>query len=162
MLLGFGAAVVIGIGLALLVAFSQRMEQTLYPLLIFFQIVPKIAVAPLFIIWFGFGLFPKVLLVFLLSFFPVVVSAITAFRSVDPDIFGSRQDHGCKSLADILKVQLPHAMPTLFTGIKVAAALSATLPLLPSLSHPIAALEICCWRRTEISTRPWPSAQFSF
>ena len=75
----------IGIALALVVAFSKRMEQTLYPLLIFL-IVPKIAVAPLFIIWFGFGLFPKVLLVFLLSFFPVVVSAITAFRSVDPDI----------------------------------------------------------------------------
>lgn len=126
MLLGFVAAVVIGVGLALIVAFSRRMEQTLYPLLVFFQIVPKIAVAPLFIIWFGFGLFPKVLLVFLLSFFPVVVSAITAFRSVDPDILDLARTTGAGRLRTFTKVQLPHALPTLFTGIKVAAALSAT------------------------------------
>jgi NitT/TauT family transport system permease protein len=126
MLLGFAAAVVIGIALALLVAFSRTMEQTVYPLLVFFQIVPKIAVAPLFIIWFGFGLFPKVLLVFLLSFFPVVVSAITAFRSVDPDILDLARTTGASRWRTFVKVELPHALPTLFTGIKVAAALSAT------------------------------------
>jgi NitT/TauT family transport system permease protein len=126
MLLGFVAAVVIGVALALAVAFSRRMEQTLYPLLVFFQIVPKIAVAPLFIIWFGFGLFPKVLLVFLLSFFPVVVSAITAFRSVDPDILDLARTTGASRWRTFAKVELPHALPTLFTGIKVAAALSAT------------------------------------
>ena len=126
MLLGFAAAVIVGIALALLVAFSKRMEQTVYPLLVFFQIVPKIAVAPLFIIWFGFGLFPKVLLVFLLSFFPVVVSAITAFRSVDPDIMDLARTTGAGRWRTFMKVQIPHALPTLFTGIKVAAALSAT------------------------------------
>ena len=126
MLLGFAAAVIIGIALALLVAFSKRMEETIYPLLVFFQIVPKIAVAPLFIIWFGFGLFPKVLLVFLLSFFPVVVSAITAFRSVDPDIMDLARTTGAGRWRTFMKVQIPHALPTLFTGIKVAAALSAT------------------------------------
>jgi NitT/TauT family transport system permease protein len=126
MLIGFAAAVVIGIALALLVAFSQTMAKTVYPLLIFFQIVPKIAVAPLFIIWFGFGLMPKVLLVFLLSFFPVVVSAITAFRSVEPDIMDLARSTGASRWRTFMKVQIPHAMPTLFTGIKVAAALSAT------------------------------------
>ena len=126
MLLGFAAAVIGGIALAVLVAFSQTMEKTVYPLLVFFQIVPKIAVAPLFIIWFGFGLFPKVLLVFLLSFFPVVVSAITAFRSIDPDIMDLARTTGAGRLRTFVKVQIPHALPTLFTGIKVAAALSAT------------------------------------
>jgi len=126
MLLGFVAAVVVGVALALLVAFSRTMEQTLYPLLVFFQIVPKIAVAPLFIIWFGFGLAPKVLLVFLLSFFPVVVSAITAFRSVDPDILDLARSTGAGRWRTFVKVQIPHALPTLFTGFKVAAALSAT------------------------------------
>lgn len=126
MLLGFAAAVVFGVALALLIAFSRRMEQTVFPLLVFFQIVPKIAVAPLFIIWFGFGIFPKVLLVFLLSFFPVVVSAITAFRSVDPDIMDLARTTGAGRWRIFLKVQIPHALPTLFTGIKVAAALSAT------------------------------------
>ena len=126
MLIGFAAAVIIGVALALIVAFSRTMEKTIYPLLVFFQIVPKIAVAPLFIIWFGFGLAPKVLLVFLLSFFPVVVSAITAFRSVDTDILDLARSTGAGRWRTFVKVQIPHALPTLFTGIKVAAALSAT------------------------------------
>lgn len=126
MLIGFACAVVIGVALALLVAFSPAMEKTIYPLLVFFQIVPKIAVAPLFIIWFGFGLTPKVLLVFLLSFFPVVVSAITAFRSVDADILDLARSTGTGRWRTFVRVQIPHALPTLFTGFKVAAALSAT------------------------------------
>jgi len=126
MLLGFLAAVVVGVLLALVIAFSRRLEGVVYPLLVFFQIIPKIAIAPLFIIWFGFGLTPKVLLVFLLSFFPVVVSAITAFRSVDADIVDLARSSGASRLRTFWKVQLPHALPTLFTGFKVAAALSAT------------------------------------
>ena len=82
MLLGFAAAVVLGVLIALGVSFSRGAQAVAYPLLVVLQIVPKIAVAPLFIIWFGFGLTPKVLLVFLLSFFPVVVAAITAFGSI--------------------------------------------------------------------------------
>jgi len=126
MLLGFLAAVIFGVAIALVIAFSRRLEAIVYPLLVFFQIIPKIAVAPLFIIWFGFGLMPKVLLVFLLSFFPVVVSAITAFRSVDADIMDLARSTGASRLRTFWKVQLPHALPTLFTGFKVAAALSAT------------------------------------
>ena len=126
MLLGYGAAVVLGVLIALGIAFSRRIEGIVYPLLVFFQIIPKIAVAPLFIIWFGFGLAPKVLLVFLLSFFPVVVSAITAFRSVDADIMDLARSTGASRLRTFWKIQLPHALPTLFTGFKVAAALSST------------------------------------
>ncbi len=126
MLFGYLAAVVLGVAIALSIAFSRTLESTLYPLLVFFQIIPKIAVAPLFIIWFGFGLMPKILLVFLLSFFPVVVSAITAFRSVDADIMDLARSTGASRLRTFFKVQIPHALPTLFTGFKVAAALSST------------------------------------
>jgi NitT/TauT family transport system permease protein len=126
MVLGYLAAVVLGVLIALAIAFSRSLEGTLYPLLVFFQIIPKIAVAPLFIIWFGFGLMPKVLLVFLLSFFPVVVSAITAFRSVDADIMDLARSTGASRLRTFFKIQIPHALPTLFTGFKVAAALSST------------------------------------
>jgi NitT/TauT family transport system permease protein len=126
MVLGFLAAAVLGVALALCIAFSRRIEQVFYPLLVFLQIIPKIAIAPLFIIWFGFGLMPKILLVFLLSFFPVVVSAITAFRSVDADIMDLARSTGASAMRTFLKIQLPHALPTLFTGFKVAAALSAT------------------------------------
>jgi NitT/TauT family transport system permease protein len=126
MLIGFAVAVVVGIFLALVVAFSPALQDIVYPLIVFLQIVPKIAVAPLFIIWFGYGLMPKVLLVFLLSFFPIVVSAVTAFRSVDSDIMDLAKATGAGAWRIFWKVQVPHALPTLFTGIKVAAALSST------------------------------------
>src|SRR5882757_1418865 len=126
MLIGFAVAIVVGILLALVVAFSPTLQDIVYPLIVFLQIVPKIAVAPLFIIWFGYGLMPKVLLVFLLSFFPIVVSAVTAFRSVDTDIMDLAKATGAGAWRIFWKVQVPHALPTLFTGIKVAAALSST------------------------------------
>jgi NitT/TauT family transport system permease protein len=126
MLIGFAAAIVVGVLLALLVAFSRTLQAVIYPLIVFLQIVPKIAIAPLFIIWFGYGLTPKVLLVFLLSFFPIVVSAIQAFRSVDPDIMDLARTTGASAWRVFWKVQAPHALPLLFTGFKVAAALSAT------------------------------------
>ena len=126
MLAGFAVAVVLGIAIALAIAFSRAVQGVLYPLLVFLQIVPKIAVAPLFIIWFGFGLTPKVLLVFLLSFFPVVVAAITAFRSIEPEIMELARATGAGRLRTFYMVQLPHALPALFGGIKVAAALSST------------------------------------
>src|SRR4029077_10995237 len=126
MLIGFAIAVVVGILLALVVAFSPALQDIIYPLIVFLQIVPKIAVAPLFIIWFGYGLMPKVLLVFLLSFFPIVVSAATACRSGDSDIMDLAKSTGAGAWRIFWKVQVPHALPTLFTGIKVAAALSST------------------------------------
>ncbi len=126
MLMGYAMAVVVGVGLALVVAFSRTMQAVIYPLIVFLQIVPKIAVAPLFIIWFGYGLIPKVLLVFLLSFFPIVVSAVQAFRSVDPDIMDLARATGANAWRIFWKVQVPHALPLLFTGFKVAAALSST------------------------------------
>ena len=126
MLLGFAAAVVLGVLMALLVAFSRGAQAVAYPLLVVLQIVPKIAVAPLFIIWFGFGLTPKVLLVFLLSFFPVVVAAITAFSAIEPEIMELARSTGAGRLRIFRKVQLPHALPALFGGFKVAAALAAT------------------------------------
>ena len=126
MLLGFIAAIVLGVLIALAIAFSRAVQAVAYPLLVFLQIVPKIAVAPLFIIWFGFGLTPKVLLVFLLSFFPVVVAATTAFASIEPEIIELARSTGAGRLRIFRMVQLPNALPSLFGGIKVAAALAAT------------------------------------
>lgn len=126
MLLGFIAAIVLGVLIALGIAFSRSVQALAYPLLVFLQIVPKIAVAPLFIIWFGFGLMPKVLLVFLLSFFPVVVAATTAFASIEPEIMELARATGAGRLRTFRMVQLPHALPALFGGFKVAAALAAT------------------------------------
>jgi NitT/TauT family transport system permease protein len=124
--LGYLVAVVVSIPLALLVAWSRTFEATVYPLIVFLQIVPKIAIAPLFIIWFGFGFMPKLLLVFLLSFFPIVVSSIAGFKSLDPDVMDLARSTGAGPWRLFVKIRLPQALPDIFTGLKVGAALAAT------------------------------------
>jgi NitT/TauT family transport system permease protein len=125
-LAGYLLAVVVSVPLALLITWSRTLEATLYPLIVFLQIVPKIAIAPLFIIWFGFGFTPKLLLVFLLSFFPIVVSSIAGFKSLDPDVMDLARSTGAGQWLMFRKIRLPQAMPSIFTGLKVGAALAAT------------------------------------
>ncbi|OJU06236.1 MAG: ABC transporter permease [Rhizobiales bacterium 65-79] len=126
MILGFLMAVVLGVALSLLVVYSPAFEALFYPLLVVLQIIPKIAVAPLFIIWVGFGLPSKILLVFLLSFFPIVVNSIVAFKSVETELFDLAKSYRASRLKIFWKVEMPSALPSLFAGFKVAAALSAT------------------------------------
>ena len=123
---GYLLAVVVSIPLALAVAYSRFVENAIYPVVVFLQIIPKIAVAPLFIIWFGFGFTPKLLLVFLLSFFPIVVASIAGFKSVDPEIMDFARTTGAGAVKMFFKIRLPQALPGIFTGLKVGAALSAT------------------------------------
>jgi len=125
-LAGYALAVVVSIPLAMWIAFSRFMEQAVYPVIVFLQIVPKIAIAPLFIIWFGFGFAPKLLLVFLLSFFPIVVASIAGFKSADRDVMDFARTTGAGTLKLFLKIRLPQALPQIFTGLKVGAALAAT------------------------------------
>jgi NitT/TauT family transport system permease protein len=123
---GYLLAIVVSIPLALSVAYSRFVETAIYPVVVFLQIIPKIAIAPLFIIWFGFGFTPKLLLVFLLSFFPIVVASIAGFKSVDPEVMDFARTTGAGGWKMFLKIRLPQALPDIFTGLKVGAALSAT------------------------------------
>jgi NitT/TauT family transport system permease protein len=123
---GYLLAVVVSIPLALAVVRWRFVEDSIYPLIVFLQIIPKIAIAPLFIIWFGFGLFPKLLIVFLLCFFPIVVASVAGFKSVDPDIMDFARSTGASGPRMFVKIRLPQALPDIFTGLKVGAALSAT------------------------------------
>ena len=125
-IVGYAIAIVVSIPLALLIAFSRFVQTTLYPLLVVFQIIPKIAVAPLFIVWFGFGFMPKVMLVFLLSFFPIVISAIAGFRSLDADVEDFARSTGAGPWRMFFKIRLPQSLPSIFTGLKVGAAMAAT------------------------------------
>lgn len=125
-LAGYAVGVLVSVPLALAIAYSRVLEATAYPVIVFLQIVPKIAVAPLFIIWFGFGFTPKLLLVFLLSFFPIVVSGIAGFKSIDPEIMDFARSTGAGDFLMFVKIRLPHALPEIFTGLKVGAAFSAT------------------------------------
>jgi ABC-type phosphate/phosphonate transport system permease subunit len=101
-LAGYALAIVVSIPLAMAIAYSRFMEQAVYPVIVFLQIIPKIAIAPLFIIWFGFGFMPKLLLVFLLSFFPIVVSSIAGFKSADRDVMDFARSTGA-SMAALLR-----------------------------------------------------------
>jgi NitT/TauT family transport system permease protein len=123
---GYALAVVVSIPLALSVARSRFMEQSVYPVIVFLQIVPKIAIAPLFIIWLGFGFAPKLVIVFLLCFFPIVVASVAGFKSVDPEVLDFARTTGASDWLMFRKIRLPHALPEIFTGLKVSAALSAT------------------------------------
>jgi NitT/TauT family transport system permease protein len=87
---GFLLSAAFGIPAAMLIAGSRTVESYVYPLLVFSQSIPKIAIAPLFVVWFGFGMLPKVLSAFMLGFFPVVVSAVQGFKSVEPDMLDRR------------------------------------------------------------------------
>lgn len=123
---GYLIAVVVSVPMALLVARSRFVEESVYPVVVFLQIIPKIAIAPLFIIWLGFGIVPKLLIVFLLCFFPIVVASVAGFKSVDPEIRDFARTTGASGWTMFMKIQLPQALPDIFTGLKVGAALSAT------------------------------------
>jgi NitT/TauT family transport system permease protein len=123
-LYGFFLSAVIGIPVAMLIAGSRTVESYVYPLLVFSQSIPKVAVAPLFVVWFGFGLLPKVLCAFLLGFFPVVVSAVQGFKSVDPDMLDLARAMEASRLQSFRIVSLPYAMPAIFAGLKVSVTLA--------------------------------------
>src|SRR6476469_10661251 len=121
---GFLLSAVFGIGIAVLIAGSRTVESYVYPLLVFSQSIPKIAIAPLFVVWFGFGMFPKVLSAFMLGFFPVVVSAVQGFKSVDPDMVDLARAMQGSRFRVFRAVNLPHAMPAIFSGLKVSITLA--------------------------------------
>ena len=108
----------------MLIAGSRTVESYVYPLLVFSQSIPKIAIAPLFVVWFGFGMLPKVLSAFLLGFFPVVVSAVQGFKSVEPDMLDLARSMEANRLQIFRMVSLPHALPAIFAGLKVSITLA--------------------------------------
>lgn len=121
-LTAFVSAAVIGIPLALGISFSRPFRRIVYPIIVFSQLVPKIALAPMFVIWFGFGFLPKVLIAFLVSFFAVVIQSVVGFTSLRPEPLRVALSMGAGPLDLFLKVRLPHALPNIFAGLKLAIA----------------------------------------
>ncbi|MCO5090339.1 ABC transporter permease [Bosea sp. (in: a-proteobacteria)] len=121
-LTGFLCSAVIGIPLAFAISFSGFFRRTVYPMIVFSQLIPKIALAPIFVIWFGFGFLPKVLIAFLVSFFGVVIQSIVGFTSLRPEAVRVAQSMGANTFDLFRKVRLPHALPNIFAGLKLAIA----------------------------------------
>ena len=123
-LLGFALALVVGIALAAAISYSRIVERSAYPFVIASQTVPIIAIAPLLLIWVGYGIWPKVIVVVLISFFPIVVNTVDGLKSVDPDMLNMMRTLGASRRQLLLKVQAPASVPFLFSGIRVAIAMS--------------------------------------
>jgi NitT/TauT family transport system permease protein len=121
---GFALSALIGVPIAMWIAHSRTVESFVYPLLVFSQSVPKVAVAPLFVVWFGFGIVPKVIAAFLLGFFPVVVSTVQGFKSIEPDVIDLARSMGASPWKVFIKFRLPTALPSIFSGLKVSVTLA--------------------------------------
>jgi NitT/TauT family transport system permease protein len=118
--LGFGLSVLVGLPLAILLASSRRLEELVNPILVFSQTVPKVAIAPLFLIWFGFGMTPKVVIAFLIAFFPIVVDSTVGLKSVPQDLEDLVASTGTSWRRALTKARLPYALPNIFSGMKLA------------------------------------------
>jgi NitT/TauT family transport system permease protein len=123
-MMGFGLALALGLLAAIGIVYSKVLEGTLYTLLVSLNSIPKIALAPLFIIWLGTGLESKVAVSFLIALFAIVIDAVLGLRSVNPDALDLLRTMKASPLQFLIKVRLPSALPHIFAGMKVAISLA--------------------------------------
>jgi len=123
-LLGFAVAVLAGISFAIAIHLSPTARRAVYPLLVASQTIPVIALAPILVVWFGFGLAPKLVIIALICFFPITVNALDGMRSVDPALTRMMRTLGARRLQILRLAELPAALPYAFSGAKVAVAVA--------------------------------------
>jgi ABC-type nitrate/sulfonate/bicarbonate transport system permease component len=123
-LLGFGVALACGLAFAFLLHASETLRRALYPLIVASQTVPIIAIAPILVVWFGFGIGPKLAIIALICFFPITVNTLDGLRSVDPDAVKMMWTLDGGRWAILRRVEAPTALPYAFSGAKIAAAVA--------------------------------------
>ena len=123
-LVGFALAVAGGLALGLLVGWSRFIYAGLYPLMVGFNAIPKVAVVPILVIWFGIGDVPAILTAFLIAFFPIVVNVATGLATIEPEMEDVLRALGAKKLDVMLKVGIPRSMPYFFGSLKIAITLA--------------------------------------
>jgi NitT/TauT family transport system permease protein len=123
-LLGFTLSIAISIPLAVAVVHSAILRNTIYPILLAFQSVPKIAIAPLLLLWLGFGILPKIAVVFLVCFFPIIVATTTGLCAVPAPLMELIRSLSASTMQTVIKIRFPTAMPYMFVGVKVAITLA--------------------------------------
>ena len=123
-LVGFAAGVLVGVPLAFAVVMSRSLERVMMPFLVMSQTIPKVAIAPILVVWLGFGILPKIAVVFLITFFPIVVSTVVGLKSVESDMIDLVRSMGARTWKIMLRVRGPSALPQMFAGFKIAICLS--------------------------------------
>ena len=121
---GFLVALTVGLALSFCMVFSRAIERTVYPFVVGSQTIPIIAIAPLLLIWVGYGIAPKIRVVALISFFPIVVNTMDGFKAVDADAINMMRTFGGTRWQIFTKLQLPNSLPYMFTGMKIAIVVS--------------------------------------
>ena len=123
-LVGLALAIIAGVALALLATYVRPVKAVVVPALATFNGIPKVAIAPLFVIWFGLGYEPKIMLAFLMALFPIVVGAVSGLSEVDPDLIALARLSGGTELRIFRKVRLMNALPYLADAVKIAFPLA--------------------------------------
>ncbi|MBP1154491.1 MULTISPECIES: ABC transporter permease [unclassified Paenibacillus] len=123
-LLGFTMSVFIGIPIAILIVYSKYFSNSVFPILIGIHCVPMISFAPLLIIWFGFGMLTKVLIAFMISFFPIVINTVVGLQSMEKDMFHLAKSLRANKMQTFIYFRLPKALPSIFGGLKVGITLA--------------------------------------
>jgi NitT/TauT family transport system permease protein len=123
-LTGFAMSAITGIAVAIFLSSSRAVQRAFYPYAVFFQTVPLIAIAPLLVIWFGYGLQTVIASAFVASVFPVIANTLTGILSTDPALRDLFRLYGAGSLVTLFKLRLPAALPQVFTGLRVSAGLA--------------------------------------
>jgi NitT/TauT family transport system permease protein len=123
-LFGFLCSVAVGVPLAVMIVYSRFMEKAVYPLIVASQTIPKVAIAPLMLSWFGYGMAPKIVIVVLLSFFPIVINSVMGLKSTTREMIYLSRSMGATGWQTFWKFRLPQALPSIFAGLKLATALS--------------------------------------
>ncbi|MCH7843767.1 MAG: ABC transporter permease [Chloroflexi bacterium] len=121
---GFLAALAAGLVLAGGIAYSRVLERSVYPIVIASQTVPIIAIAPLLLIWVGYGLTPKIIIVALICFYPIAVNTVDGLKATDPDMVNMLRTLGASRWQVFTKLQIPTALPFMFSGIKIGVSVS--------------------------------------
>jgi NitT/TauT family transport system permease protein len=123
---GFALSTVTAIPLGLLIALSRPAKRLVYPPVVFVQLIPKIAIAPLFLVWFGFGMESKVVLTLLMTFFPLLLASISGFQILDDRLLHLTRSMGATRWQTFLHLRFPSALPVIFSGLKASATMAAT------------------------------------
>ncbi len=123
-LLGFGLSLAIGIPIAITIVYSKYLANSIYPIIIGIQCLPMVSIAPILVIWFGYGLITKVILACLISFFPVVINAVNGFNALDKEMHDLGRSLGISERKIFFYFRLPNALPHLFAGFKVGITLA--------------------------------------
>lgn len=121
---GYVLAVVVGVIVAIAFSWSETAEAAAMPLLVSLNMIPKVALGPLFIVWFSYGIFPNMIMAFSLSFFPILLNTVRGFREVEPELLDLVRALRSSKWQTFTKIQLPSALPYIFSGMKVGAILA--------------------------------------